>query len=81
MADSVESLIGAHFLSNDSLEDTLRWIDSIKLVPLSAVGQVERFADFKECSFQHLKQINLPLLPFTKEETMHSLLEKYFALP
>jgi dsRNA-specific ribonuclease len=27
MADSVESMIGAHFLSNDSLENTLKWID------------------------------------------------------
>jgi len=29
MADSVESLIGAHFLSNDNLYQTLRWIDNI----------------------------------------------------
>ena len=27
MADSVESLIGAHFLSNDNLMKTLKWID------------------------------------------------------
>lgn len=27
MADSVESLIGAHFLTSDSLQSVLKWID------------------------------------------------------
>jgi len=34
IADSVESLTGAHFLAHDSLVKTLRWISKIKLVPL-----------------------------------------------
>jgi dsRNA-specific ribonuclease len=43
MADSVESLIGAHFLSNDSLFHTLRWINDIKLVPLQALDKLDQF--------------------------------------
>lgn len=41
MADSVESLIGAHFLSNDNLFATLQWINDIKLVPLQALKQID----------------------------------------
>ena len=34
MADTVEALIGAHFLTNDDLVKTLQWISDIRLVPL-----------------------------------------------
>lgn len=37
VADSVESLIGALFLTTDSLYDVLKWINNIKLVPLEAI--------------------------------------------
>ena len=59
MADSVESLIGAHFLSNDSLYNTLQWINDIKLVPLKPINLLESFKSFSECTFIHLKEIDL----------------------
>jgi dsRNA-specific ribonuclease len=34
LADSVEAMIGAHFLTNDDIAATLQWISDIKLVPL-----------------------------------------------
>jgi len=73
MADSVESLIGAHFLSNDNLYLTLKWINDIKLVPLEAINMIEQFKVFTECTFAHLKKVNLQTLPFTKEENLASL--------
>ena len=41
IADSVESLIGALFLTTDDLRVVLEWIDRIKLVPLRALSQIE----------------------------------------
>lgn len=38
IADSVESLIGALFLTTDDLRVVLSWIDRIKLVPLEALS-------------------------------------------
>jgi dsRNA-specific ribonuclease len=38
IADSVESLLGALFLTTDSLYAVFEWIDRIKLVPLQALG-------------------------------------------
>lgn len=37
VADSVESLIGAMFLTTDSLYDVLQFINHIKLVPLAQI--------------------------------------------
>lgn len=34
LADNVEAMIGAHFLTNDNLLKTMQWISDIKLVPL-----------------------------------------------
>ena len=47
MADVVESLIGAHFLTNDNLYDTLKWISDIKLVPTSHLGVLDNFKNLK----------------------------------
>lgn len=41
IADSVESLIGALFLTTDDLRVVLSWIDRIKLVPLQALSQID----------------------------------------
>ena len=41
MADVVESLIGAHFLTNDNLGKTLQWISDIKLVPLEQLDLIQ----------------------------------------
>lgn len=81
IADSVESLIGALFLTTDNLKVVLEWIDKIKLVPLEALSQIQQFSDFTECSFNHLKQVDLQKLPFTKSETLVTLFDKYFQMP
>ena len=70
MADSVESLIGALFLTTDNLQTVLKWIDHIKLVPLKALDQLEQFSGFKECTFSNLKQVDLQNLPFTRSENL-----------
>lgn len=51
MADVVESLIGAHFLTNDNLMKTLQWISDIKLVPLEQLDLVSKFQDLDESSY------------------------------
>lgn len=66
VADSVEALIGAIFLTTDNLHDVLSFIDHIKLVPLTQINQLTPFIQFKECSFENLKLFNLQKLPFTK---------------
>lgn len=58
VADSTESLIGAHFLSTDSLRKSLTWINDIKLVPLP-IEILKQFDDFEETSFHHLRKIDL----------------------
>lgn len=78
MADSVESLIGALFLSTDSLHKVLSWIDQIKLVPLQALDQLNQFASFAESTFTNLKQVDLQHLPFNQDENLQSLFDKYF---
>lgn len=50
VADSVEALIGALFLTTNHLQDVLEFIDRIKLVPLSVL-KLDSFGEFKECSF------------------------------
>jgi len=84
VADSVESLIGAHFLSNDNLLDTLNWINDIKLVPLDKVDLNTKFGNLMQnggSTFTHLKLIDLNRLQFDKEDCLGALLDKYFALP
>lgn len=45
LADCVEAMIGAHFLTNDNLCGTLQWISDIKLVPLEQAGLFEWLKD------------------------------------
>ena len=80
MADVVEAMIGAHFLSNDNLQKTLQWISDIKLVPLEQLNQIRTFDDLKESSYSHLKKIKLHELTFTKEDDLRTLFEKYFEI-
>ena len=79
-ADAVESLIGAHFLTNDNLYKTLQWISDIKLVPLQQVNQLERFKNIKESTYSIIKTVDLNDIPFNKEDCVASLMEKYYAL-
>ena len=81
MADSVESMIGALFLSTDNLRYVFKWIDQIKLVPLSPLNLVDCFEDFSECTFSNLKKVDLLSLPFDKSEKLQDLFEKYFSMP
>ena len=81
MADVVEAMIGAHFLSNDNLQKTLQWISDIKLVPLEQLCQISQFDDLKESSYSHLKEIKLHELTFTKDDNLRTLFEKYFEIP
>ena len=66
IADSVESLIGALFLTTDNLMSVLKWIDHIKLVPLEPLNQISCFKNFTECTFSNLKLVDLQKLPFNK---------------
>ena len=81
VADSVESLIGALFLTTDNLMKVLEWIDEIKLVPLEALNQVKIFKNFRECTFDNLRKIDLQKLPFKKHENLSTLFTKYFEIP
>ena len=81
IADSVESLTGAHFLSQDSLVKTLKWISKIKLVPLPQ-EIIGKFEHFEETSFCHLKQIDLvrDCGEFCIGDSLSQIFGKYFQL-
>ena len=81
VADSVESMLGAHFLSNDSLYKTLLWIKQIKLVPMP-YELIEKFSNFTESSFHHLRRIDLDkhCRNFNKEDCLSVLFDKYLSL-
>ena len=81
MADGVESMIGAHFLTNDNLMKTLQWISDIKLVPVEYLDLINQFKDLKESTYQNLKGIQLHEVPFTKDDNLKTLFKKYFELP
>ena len=70
MADSVESMIGAHFLTNDDLGMTLKWISDIKLVPLEQSRLLECFANIKESTYAHLRHVELKQLNFSTEDDL-----------
>lgn len=79
VADSVEALIGALFLTSNNLQEVLTFIDKIKLVPLSPLKLIQ-FESFKECAFSHLLDYPLQELTFTKDESLSSIFDKYFKL-
>jgi len=81
MADSVESMIGAHFLTNNNLYETLKWISHIKLVPLQESLHLSQFKNLKESTITLLQTIDLRTLTFAKEDSVKVLYEKYFQLP
>lgn len=49
-------------------------------MPLKALDKLDQFKLFTECTFSHLKDIDLQTLSFTKEENLSSLFEKYFQI-
>ena len=57
-------------MTTDNLHTVLSWIDKIKLVPLDVIGQLNLFANFTECTFKNLKNVNLQNLPFNKDENI-----------
>ena len=77
MADTVEALIGAHFLTNDDLVKTLQWISDIRLVPLEQTG-IFNSLTVERSTYDHLKHVDLLSLPFTRDDTLRSLFEKYY---
>jgi dsRNA-specific ribonuclease len=81
VADSVESLLGAHLLCNDNLHSILQWISNIKLVPLPQ-QLINKFAGFKETTLIHLRKIDLEnhCSHIQKEDSLSQLLTKYFDL-
>ena len=81
MADAVESLIGAHFLTNDNLFNTLQWISDIKLVPLEQANILHKFKDAQSSTYEFLKWIKLKNVPFDMNDSLKQILTKYFAIP
>ena len=82
LADTVEALIGAHFLTNDNLVKTLQWISDIKLVPLEQTGLFKQLAGIERSTYDHLKEIDLHALPYTKEDDIRMIYTKYYdAMP
>ena len=78
MADTVEALIGAHFLTSDDLVKTLQWISDIRLVPLEQTGIFEELSTIEKSTYDHLKHVDLISLPFTRSDSLRSLFVKYF---
>lgn len=78
LADSVEAMIGAHFLTNDNLLKTLQWISDIRLVPLEYTGVFKQMQNIRLSTFDHLKSINLCDLPFSRSDDLKTLFTKYF---
>ena len=82
LADTIEALIGAHFLTNDNLAKTLQWISDIKLVPLEQAGLISQLAEgIDESSYGYLKQVNLSELHYDKDDDLSSIYSKYYDFP
>lgn len=78
LSDTVEALIGAHFLTNDNLVKTLQWISDISLVPLEQAGIFKQLDPDSPCTYEHLKKVDLCTLPFLKSDSLRNLYIKYF---
>jgi len=75
IADCVESLIGAFFISNN-LRRTLAFISDMKLVPLREAGLLEMIPD-EDLTFP-LEQEDLDRYGFSLEDSVIDLYNKYF---
>lgn len=76
LADGVESLLGAVFLSNN-LHKTLRFISDIELVPLVQADLMKYFPD-DDLTF-HLRD-DLDVFNFDLNDNVQSIFEKYYSV-
>ena len=77
VADAVESLICALYLSTNCLKSTLEWISDIKLVPLKMTDMLHKFNYGEDYSFRLYKPLSLYDLKTT--DYASEMFEKYFA--
>ena len=79
LSDTIEALIGAHFLTNDDLCKTLQWISDIKLVPLEQSGLLSQLTHaVGKSTYDYLKTIDLLDLPYDKDDDIRAIYSKYY---
>ena len=75
IADGVEALIGAFFLSNN-LYKTLKWLSDIRLVPMEQAQLLQIYPD-EDLTFQ--LSANLDAYQFSMEDSVKDIFVKYFS--
>ena len=78
VADEVESLICALFLSTRCLHRTLSWIASIRLIPLHLTDMLSKFTPGTDYTFRLYKPLALYDMKVT--DYVSQLFDKYFAV-
>jgi len=76
IADVVESIIGAHFMSNN-LRRSLQLISDMKIMPLKQANIIELFPDM-DLTFELGEDIDCYGL--TMEDSVEDIFRKYFAI-